>query len=1746
MNGVGGGMYYGLSRLCRSVLNILFFIHLIDASVVLGATDRGAYKMPYTRYDSSMAQSGGEAKLVKAVNFDQTSTASEATGQAYVALPKNGSYVEWKMTTAGKGVDIRFTMPDSSDGTGTAGSLDILVNGQLDQTVPMSSYHAWQYFNTNNSDPSNLPLGDASKKFMRFDEVSFVLKHSVNAGDTIRIQKTNGDAIEYGIDFIEVEQIPAIKPMPKGFVSIIDFGAKPNDDISDLKAMNDALVAAAKAGTGVYIPEGRFVLDDKLTLKQSNIKIQGAGIWYTELYFSNPKVFKGGIYARVSNVEISDFYMDTINNQRESSPGTYMIYKAFMGTYGDKSYIHDVWAEHFECGAWIGGYDEPYPIDITTNLVISNVRFRNNYADGVNFAQGTSNSIVEHSNIRNTGDDGLAMWPSNSNNAPTEKGNIFRFNTVEHGWRAGGVAIFGGSNHEVSNLLIKDCIAGSAIRFTNEFPGYPYEGGIKFTNIDIQNCGTSNDLWNQPRGAIEFFGSSNINSLTFDNISILNSQRHAVQLYGTLQNINFDHVTIDGTGLDGHVRDQQSNSYGGLGIWAQGNSGGATFNNTLIKNTKDQAYINLNQSFNLLVNTGGGDDNSSLLSGVGDVVNKIVDAGKAALDTIIPASPVMATSNPDSAASSGGLPSSASSSGSSSGSGSGSGSGSASSPASASGSAAIDNPVSSVQTSMKVASGQDSSYFLIKNKWQGQYLYDSGGQLKYSVEKPDSNDQSYQWLLESRGGTYSIKNMKTGGLINIETFQDEVTHSDSKCPPVVGDSCKWKIEKASNNFVRLHSGWHDSDYLHVQDQKGYVQHGSIYPVWDSAQWIFIYAHDVSNQLASGNKLYGYFQIKNKWNNAFLYDAGDRLGYSQSQPGNDALYQWNFESRGNGLYDIRNRATGDYINIEKLQDFVQSDASNKPAAWESSQWFIEDASNGYIRFKNKWHQNDYMHIQDLKEYVQHGSMYPIWDSAQWLLTKTECLSVNSDMLQLGNCKADVTVPVSTTPIPPLVDNPNPGGSASSSGSMPSSPTEIVPPLPSATSSSGGNDSILAGGQPAATTPGSITGSPDASVPAVPSVPIVPSVAEPSNPSSSTVTGSSTSASSPVDAAPSSSTASSSPQVSPTGQGATMPWTEYQAEEGETNAQILGPSRQKWDANHIEAEAIGRMAVRLNNPGDYVSFKTVKEGNGIIVRYSIPDSSTGGGINATLGLYVNGVRVKSLPLTSRFSWNYQGEKLGSNSIDIPAAQPHTFFDEVHVLVDNIPAGATVKLQKDSQDTAGFYVIDLVDIEAVPAPLTMPAGFTSVVDLGIKPDDGVDHADDIIEAMTKTSKLWFPAGTYIAQKFVRHAQNAGIDNPGTEVRGAGMWYTNLIGKKTLFFCNGAVQCIYKDLYIGGDSTTRNEEQPEKEGGGPQKAFAGPLGVNSLLENLWIEHKVAAIWVGNDPPYQTQPTDKLTIRNCRIHNTFADGINLDNGTTNSVIENCHIRNTGDDGVAFWSVKWTDWVKNKTAQLGPDFISKPESRDAPDQGQEHGNVVRNTTVQMPVRANCFAAYGGTGNLFENNLCEDVLTYPGLFIDREFSAYPFKDINGGNSVTTFRNITVIRGGGSMFGESTGNPEQHGALTFSMCEGDVSDILVENINLIDPTFSGIEFRGFGVGCPSSGTNLSSNVVSGGNSAQFSNVTLRNITVTNPGTYGIEVQFGGGKGQVNFEGVTVTGAGKGALQSGDAPSSFFQKGKGNSGW
>ena len=463
------------------------------------STDGYGAKMPYTTHEAENATVENGATIQQSTDIE--STAVEATNQTYVELPKKDAAVTFNVTEPANALNVRYTIPD-----GASGQLDVQVNGSSVGNLDLSSHSAWQYLKGDHEYDQAI---DGSSARFRFDETRLLLKDiQLKSGDKISLVKKKDDNVPYGIDFIELEQAPVPVAQSENSISIVDKGASANDDSDDTAALLAAVEEAKVSGKSVYIPEGRFNFDKQVNIEADNLNISGAGVWHTQLHFTSDKRYGGGIvFGHNSNgIELSNLYMDSNLTSRYNEDAQY---KAISGTLGKDSKIHDIWVQHFEVGMWIGDYDQTGNMKYTDGLVVENARIRNNLADGINFAQGTKNSTVKNSNIRGNGDDGLAIWSSISDgtNAAAEENNKFLNNTIESGWRAAGIGIFGGKGHEISGNLIKDVFAGAGIRVNTVFAGHNFDlndSGIKIHDNTILRSGTTNDLYNLHRGAIDF------------------------------------------------------------------------------------------------------------------------------------------------------------------------------------------------------------------------------------------------------------------------------------------------------------------------------------------------------------------------------------------------------------------------------------------------------------------------------------------------------------------------------------------------------------------------------------------------------------------------------------------------------------------------------------------------------------------------------------------------------------------------------------------------------------------------------------------------------------------------------------------------------------------------------------------------------------------------------------------------------------------------------------------------------------------------------------------------------------------------------------------------------------------------------------------------------------------------------------------------------------------------------------------
>jgi hypothetical protein len=444
-----------------------------------------------------------------------------------------------------------------------------------------------------------------------------------------------------------------------------------------------------------------------------------------------------------------------------------------------------------------------------------------------------------------------------------------------------------------------------------------------------------------------------------------------------------------------------------------------------------------------------------------------------------------------------------------------------------------------------------------------------------------------------------------------------------------------------------------------------------------------------------------------------------------------------------------------------------------------------------------------------------------------------------------------------------------------------------------------------------------------------------------------------------AAPASTAHATSAAAATGGSGASLPYTEVQAESSATNGTVIGPS---YTQGQLADEASGRKAVTLNGngSGQYVTFTTPVATNSIDFRYSIPDSSSGSVYTAPLSLYVNGTKQADFTLTNAYSW-YYGSYPFTNT---PGSGQHHFYDEVHrLLPTTYPAGTTFKLQVDSGDSASSYTIDFADFEQVGAALTQPAGSVSVVSEGADASGSADSTSAFnaaIAAAGPGGTVWIPPGTYNVPGHIM------VNN--VTIAGAGMWYSTVTGTAPGFYGNSApnpsTNVHLQNFAISGNVQERNDSAQVNGIGGALS--------NSTVSNIWIEHMKVGAWMDG-------PMDKLTFSGMRIRDTTADGINFHGGVTNSTVTNSDIRNTGDDGIATWA----------DSSIGADS----------------GDTISSNTVQLQILANGIAIYGGHDNTVTGNLVVDsgINQGGGIQVGQRFTSTPV-------GTTTISNNTMIRDG----------------------------------------------------------------------------------------------------------------------------------------
>ncbi len=462
-------------------------LRLILPLALLAATSPAAQALPgadvpWVTYEAEDLATTG---TVSDPNYSPYQVETESSGRRCVKLTAAGQFVELTAKASANAIVVRYSLPDSPDGSGHDSTLGLYVNGKLVQPLPVTSKYSWLY---GDYPFTNHPQDGCPRNF--YDEAR-AKGLNISRGDVVRVQTNGGEeAAGCTIDLVDLENIPAPLAAPPGSLSATTYGAVGDGEADDTAALRDCLAAAQEQGRTAWVGAGTYKLTGDIDVAPG-VTIQGAGMWYTtfvgdaDLYAHADRRVR--FIGRGDRIHLSDFAIVGKLNYREDREAN----DGIIGTFGEGSTLARLWIEHTKTGLWIVN---------SSHLVVDGCRFRNTVADGVNFCVGVRGSVLQNCTARGTGDDCFAFWPATylpQKFAPG--GNVLRHCTGQLPFLANGAAIYGGEGNAIKDCLFSDVPAGCGVLLSTTFPTADAKQGIDnnfagmtvVEDCDLIRCGGS-------------------------------------------------------------------------------------------------------------------------------------------------------------------------------------------------------------------------------------------------------------------------------------------------------------------------------------------------------------------------------------------------------------------------------------------------------------------------------------------------------------------------------------------------------------------------------------------------------------------------------------------------------------------------------------------------------------------------------------------------------------------------------------------------------------------------------------------------------------------------------------------------------------------------------------------------------------------------------------------------------------------------------------------------------------------------------------------------------------------------------------------------------------------------------------------------------------------------------------------------------------------------------------------------------
>ncbi|MFI9771186.1 glycosyl hydrolase family 28-related protein [Streptomyces sp. NPDC052415] len=543
----------------------------LDPALVAG---RGA-EVPFVEQEAENATTNG-----RVIGPDRTpyTLPSEASGRTAVQLTP-GEHVEFVLPRAANALTVRYSIPDAPQGGGITAPLDVTVDGRHRKTMTLTSQYSWlynQYPFTNDPQADLLhpdwwitecacvpadttPAPQITKPFRPthfYDEQRLLLGRTHRAGERVRLTMPAGSRADWTvIDLLDSELVAPPRAVRDG-IDVRAFGADPSGRRDAAPAIERAIAVARRTDRPVYLPPGTYQVNRHIVV--DDVTITGAGSWHTVLkgravaleqpapdgsrhtgvgLYGKPAAQGGSRNVHLSGFAIEGDVRERIDDDQVNAIGGAMSDSTVRGLYLHRTKV----------GLW---FDGPMSnVEVTDNVITDQI------ADGLNFHTGVTDSRVHNNFVRNTGDDGLAMWSQKTADA----NNVFSRNTVQSPTLANGIALYGGRDNTVSGNLVADPVReGSALHAGARFGAEPFTGALRFTDNTTVRAGTFELNWRIGLGALWLYaldGSIDADiRVTGDHY--LDSTYNAIMLVSEwgvkdrydIPAVHFKDIRVDGTG----------------------------------------------------------------------------------------------------------------------------------------------------------------------------------------------------------------------------------------------------------------------------------------------------------------------------------------------------------------------------------------------------------------------------------------------------------------------------------------------------------------------------------------------------------------------------------------------------------------------------------------------------------------------------------------------------------------------------------------------------------------------------------------------------------------------------------------------------------------------------------------------------------------------------------------------------------------------------------------------------------------------------------------------------------------------------------------------------------------------------------------------------------------------------------------------------------------------------------------------